>query len=309
MLKKWVVKTAIALGTLLVVICVAGLTAWTLSGFGPAVSKANKEYAAWKTNGLPDTRDKVFLTPPPAPDDNAAAEMAQAADLFKATKRAGFKPEHTSAEGFKNGALAAFLKTQEPTLKAVEGAVDKKAISFDRDWDLGASVMFPEFADMKHFAKGFAFRAHLKAQAGDWRGAVADIHRARPLDQLSAQDATLIAALVGIAIDAIALDAAGICASSFADNSAALKALRKALEDTRWEVDMDQTIRGEAYMALSTFRNLSDREIMALASGTFNDAAFWGSTPAKQNLVRDGLPPSLLAKAVVSETMAYWNEF
>jgi hypothetical protein len=314
MLKKWVVRIAIGVGVLLALIAVLGLAFWTASGFGPAAAMAKQQYADWQTNGLPVTKDQVVLTPSLSEEDNAVTEMREAIRLLKAVPKNPNEPTNLSdPDNFQNGKLRIYVEARRAAMEMAHRAALKPAIRFERDWDQGAYLAFPEFADFKAIAKCLAMDAEFRARDGDWQGAVRDIRTARRLAAFSAADATLISKLVGIAIDAIILDTAGICASRFADNPAAISALRKALEDTKWDIDRDSAVRGEAYMSVAYYRSTSDRDIIAMLDGRYEDELeadyFAGYKRPAPAIVRDGLPASTLARAVNAEVMAFWNEF
>lgn len=307
-MKKGLMRTAIVAGVLLVIITVVVLAAWSITGFSSAAAAANQQYRDWQANGLPVRQDQLYLAPAPAESDNALKDLKEAIGLIKSMgKDAKIQTKLYEPQAFASGETAAYLKRVQPIIDATHRLASKPTLRFARDLDAGFAVDFSEFASMKELAKILSLDAEYKASKGNYKAVARDIYSIRRLAALSAQDANLISGLVGIALDAIALGDLSRFAPQFADNAAALAAFRKAVEDSKWEVDHDQMFRGEAYISFATFRNLSDNEIISYL--TKKPDWIGENAPKKRALVRDGQAPNIMARAVTAEMMAYWNEF
>lgn len=277
---------------------------WTRTGYGPSANVAASQYRQWATNGLPVTQDQLYQEPLAAEDD-ALPELQRAVSYFKNLGRPGGKGEvGREEEEFENGAVAAHIAKMKPVLDEAHTAAQKSSCRFVRDYDEGGGVIYPEFSDFKLIAKTLAWDAELRAKKGDWKGAAKNIRTARRLGSFTAQDVAIIPALVSIAIDAIALDGAARAASHLVDNPQGLAAIRTAVEESSFLPDVDRVLRGDAYVALSSFRSLDDKQILRLIDG--EEMVIY---EASEKPVRDGLPGPLLARAAAGEAMTYWNKF
>ncbi len=183
-------------------------------------------------------------------------------------------------------------------------AVDKPFYDAKRDWDRGFSLVYPEFALSKSWVKLLCLDARCRSRSGDADGAIQRLEAARKLGALTSQDPTLISLLVGVAVEAITLRAAGPVASDLAEDPSALKALQKMLKQTEWSPNFARTFRVEAYVELATMRNLSAKDI-------YNQYRWkdYINLPESQYKIKDGLPTNPPAKAVAAESMRFWNEF
>ncbi len=90
----------------------------------------------------------------------------------------------------------------EPILKNIERASELPHCVFQRDWNLGCNVLFPEFAYMKDVAKLFAARAVLETSNGQTARAEKSIAIACHLARHTGEERILIAGLVQAAIEA-----------------------------------------------------------------------------------------------------------
>lgn len=304
-MKKWLVRLAIFALTLIALAAVGVIGLWTFTGFGSASAKAKERYREWQAVGLPVTKAEVDPRPLPRPSENAAS-LVQAARTILEPLRSEKSVSFSSEKSFSSGAMADFIRDREAFLAKMEEASKRPHLNFERDWDMGADLLVPEFADLKLAAKLFAARAEIRAKRGDEPGMLADLTAARRLAKLVSAEPAPIAGLVGMAMDDATMLGLGRCASLYADDPEILGAMKKIMEDTAFTVDQEAAIRSEVYTGLATFRRLSNKDVIEMITSP-DSCSFLPDSPRMN--VTEGLPTQQLPRAVYSELAAYWNEF
>ena len=145
--------------------------------------------------------------PKPIEAENAALEIKKIALL---------RPGRTPAEGDAQNLLnkpnptpAEWSKIEaiRPQLDKVSEIADslgsKTAVDFNREWELGYEVLFPEYAQIKNTVKLIGLRARLLAYRGNRLGALKELKKAVILSELVDTEPTLIAMLVTVACETI----------------------------------------------------------------------------------------------------------
>lgn len=304
--KRWLVWLLGSIG-LLFLTGVGAVTYFAYSFFDVGRTAATAEHwaARYKAAGMPweATDLKPFL--PTNPANNAAPLLKRII--------ASCQPKSITAERREIGQLlferklhevALRLKRFDPALDAAFRASRKTGLDFARDWDLGPSLEMPEFGEVKGLIHGLCLRARLSAASGNAGDCIEQLRAARDLSELIGTEPTLISMLVGLAGRRITYDAVRRCASEFARNPKALESLRLMLGKEGTEPNFHYALRGEAYMGLTTCRNLE----LYRESGEGDIIGSSVDSARSSDLQRTGLPEDTAARAFIARHMRMWSE-
>jgi hypothetical protein len=174
---------------------------------GPA-NLARQEAAA-RQEGIPLTAQQLQQPLPPA-SQNAAPLYAKLTKLLH-DKPLGL-PKY--AEGMDTlhsytpaqiAAVRHTLAARQDVMTLVHQAADKPHCVFVRDWSLGPDLMLPEYQPMRESARLIETESYLMARDGHYKEASANQERGFRIAEHAASDPTLLAYLVGIACQALAL--------------------------------------------------------------------------------------------------------
>jgi hypothetical protein len=302
MKKSRLVTIGIVLGALLGLGCLVGLSVWNMSGFAASAAKSPEQWKQWEANGLPTSKEQVVLAPPITERDSAQDFLQKAAALDRDGKRPPAPKMLFSSESWHSGDMKRYLAARQDVVAQLVFAGETKGLRLRMDWDRVSGTYFYHEETLFALADLLDDDAQLKAEA-DWRGAVRSIRAARRLAFAEAQIPSDRNVFNACYRDKSALFAAGYCASKFADNPEALRALRQTLEETRWKPDPMIMIRAGVYINLRDFRFYTDQQILDFARGNQEP---W--EPLRRR-ARPGPPASIMSRAVFAEIMAVWNEF
>ncbi|QYK52807.1 MAG: hypothetical protein KF824_11150 [Fimbriimonadaceae bacterium] len=273
-------------------IVIAGLITWAVlqvADYPLVAPRINKTVEEYKATGLPWVASEVIPAVPDA--ENAAIEIKEALAMTKGESFASRDKKIIDAWKARNKAtVAAELKKIEPALAKAIIASKKTKINFDRDWNKGPDVLFPEFAEIKGIAKTLTRRAVIKAESGDLTGAIVDLTAVNRLSKLISNEPTLIAMLVGIACNAICMDGV-IRVAQIRSDSNSLAKLANAVSGFNDEFDFGNAMRGEAYMGITLIRNLKPSDIKKLSNVTAGDES---EIEYKRT---DGIPNGMMMQA------------
>lgn len=178
-----------------------GWTLWRTSDLGRAAADLDHQRALARREGVPmEYADLVRLETPVPFDDNAAEAYREAFDgmraplgklklrnLVGAVAEGAAKPEDLAA-------LRAALARAAPALAEAREGAARRGFSFAREWDQGAALAFPEYADAQNLARALLLRAMLAPAPP---GAVADLRAAARMRARFGAEPVFIAALTG----------------------------------------------------------------------------------------------------------------
>lgn len=180
------------------------------SGVGSATPSLTEELRLMKQAGLP-TRPRELQAPLPPESRNAAPLYQQLTELLKskplseADKIANQGTWRRALTAEQAGQIRKALADRADITDLVHRAVGRPECVFDRKWEQGASMIFPEFATMRMATRWLSAESALQLYDG------------KPLDALRTQalgfrvsehvshDPMLIAYLVALATDSITL--------------------------------------------------------------------------------------------------------
>ena len=182
-------------------------TAWNMSDLGRASRSLAAQRAAAKREGVPmEWGDLRRLAPPVDVADNAAVPYARAfATLQKASVFKGLKPDDLQKEIAAGKAkpedlakLRVALAAAAPALREVEEGSRRKGFSFDRQWEKGFSLVFPEYANARTAIRALVLRA---MTATDPAAAGRDLGAAARLRAHLGSEPTYIGTLVAVSME------------------------------------------------------------------------------------------------------------
>lgn len=187
-------------------LAVAVTAAWRTSDLGRAAADLDHQLAAAKGEGVPTGYpDVVRLAPRLPDDDNAAESYRQAVALFRQASGRHPKPERLMEDLAKGKAKPADLEGSRTDLRAVEPALAqakegarRKGLFFDRRWQAGEALNFPEYSGLRDLERALVLRA---MTAIDPAAAVEDLRAAARMRAQIASEPVVIAALAGNGIE------------------------------------------------------------------------------------------------------------
>jgi hypothetical protein len=302
--KTWVVAGVACL----IVLSLCGLGGWAVlqvADFPQAARQLPAAEREYRAMGLPWTASDLARKPAVSDSDNAAIlirEVAASGTLRKLSR------EHDEIEDLlREGRLADATERMQPYREIVPRIVEaarRPDADFKRDWDLGPILLLPEYAEIKNMVRLLGLEGRLKAQRGDAEGAASRLLDARRLGAHAGREPILIAHLVYIACDAIALRALEDALAAHRGNRAGLARLRSVAEADLPAPQFRNALRGEMYMGLAGIRNLNYRQIHRLASGKGDAETMM--EPA--SLRRDGVPRGFMERAFLARHLQMWSE-
>jgi hypothetical protein len=222
----------------------AGILAVGIGAALVAVRAASQDEAAFqeqlrlaRAEGLPTTAaEYAALVPKASPEENAAPlyrEMGRIAngpigsktDVAVVNRELIFHPGAPAV-----AAAESLIKLHRRQIELAADAAKLPKCWFDRDWRLGAAVLFPEYAQMKSAAKLLAVRGSLAANRRDAEAALADCRGIFAIADHAGQEPHGISRMVREAIYVIGLQNLTYWAFAHRDQSAYRAAIKRAID-------------------------------------------------------------------------------
>ncbi len=271
---------------------------------------AQKALNAYRRAGLPWEATDLLPAPHVKPEDNAAVDITAALngpdfepfdrDLPILIRRGEERDWKKVDEG---------LRKYAPLLYKVTRAAEKSQLVFDRDYDQGINIGYPELLCCKDGVKGICLRAKMSAVKNDLLAATSDLTYAFKLAALQAEDSTVIALAVQCQEETIALEAVQYCATYFASNPKAIELLQGMVSRYSRISDIGRSFRGEIYLGLATIRNLNNGEAENIAKS--RERPYQGDQQSNQEprqIIRTGLPKNVYVRALMTRHMEVWTD-
>lgn len=285
--KKW----AMGCGVLVLLCGIGGVVAGLqVVDFPIVANRADAVVKEYRAAGLPWEQSDLRTEFPDDQNGTADFEKAIALAHGKIDTLQKQVSELMAAKKFDEAAV--LLRENKGVLDALRRASGYEGFDFDRDWDLGPRILFPEYAMSKSGVKMLSHQALISARAGNLNAALSDLRSAFQLGNTISREPTLIALLVGIANQSISLRGALDVAALRPKDAAWIARVRKEVETWECELDFARAMEGEAYMGLSAMRNFRGNALVAARSLTFEDGADT-SDSFTEEIVRTGMPKGM----------------
>lgn len=213
-----------------------------------------RQRAAARREGIPLT-PKEFQRPSPPPDQDAAPIYEQLTRLLKekpldpkgedAASRLGSRYQYTAEDV---AAARNLFADRQDVVTLAHQATDRPQCVFQRDWSLGPSLLFPEFAPARAAARLIKAESYLLALDGRYPEAIANQARGFRIATHMAPDGALIGYLTDIACEAITLRGMQDILYLAGPNAAVAEHVRAAVETHRLSHSMRRALEGEVML-------------------------------------------------------------
>jgi hypothetical protein len=238
--------------------------------------------------------------PPVVPDSQNAAPLYQQAfaalDADPAAKGDSSPLATATTIDVANPAVTETLARHVATLDLIRRAADRDTCRFQRDWTRPSiDMLLPELQSLRAVARLLVLDARREAADGNAADALHDVARIQRIGRHSASEPLLISNLVGLAIDAMALETfAKVLPTLGKSDLAALdSSVIRDLVTTR--PAMASHYYGEEAFGLSTFADMTDSRF-----GVANALEIFANQPRRPFLSRI-LPLTLLYRVFFLE--------
>lgn len=197
-------KALVAIVILAIVLLGSGYLLVRSSDLGQAALALPAVRAKAKSHGLPLTFEELRASiPVPRPADNAVETYRSLPHFTSFNYNDVLLSE--APDSTQIASAEAALVPMAKAMTRVRAASLKPACFFDRRWEDGPNVLFPEMALIKYYATLFCLRADLLSRKGLYPQAFADLETANRLALHAGSEPTLISLLIRNTIEARAL--------------------------------------------------------------------------------------------------------
>lgn len=172
---------------------------------------------------------------------------------------------------------------------------------WDKDWDQGAILLLPEFADIKNLVKDLVLRAEYRAAQRDVDGAAADLRAASGLTNGVSTGPTIVNGLVHIACRSIIFRGLQKSASFHLQDAVALRKLQASVSKLETPPDLYYHMHGEAYLGLASLRNFNWQ---MLSTSSFEAM----EAPSPKRIVRQGDVSGIAARSFAVPYFEVWTK-
>jgi hypothetical protein len=272
--------------------------------YWPASGELDETVVRYKAAGMPWEASDLFQGGDQS-KGNAAPLIRKA---IKPLSRSEFrKPSDAIRKQLDQADYAGALKSIRAFASALEAGKQASKFSrldFERDWDMGPALEFVENDGLKNLVKLLAFRAEAKTGLNYLSGAIEDLRAARQISILAGQDPTIISLMIRLSAEGTVYEGVRRCASILRGRPIELQQLMGCLDMPVQEPNLFFAMRGEAYMGISTIRNLRLHK-------SANEQEADQNTKQKINpkeLIRTGVPEGTIARAHLARVLQHWAQ-
>jgi hypothetical protein len=205
-------------------------------------------------------------TPPVVPDSqNAATLYRQAFAALDADAAINGKDSPLAAAAtidVASPAVTDLLARHASTLDLIRRATARDVCRFERDWTRPSlDMLLPELSSLRLAARLLALQARLAAADGLVAEALGDVVRIGQISRHTAGEPILISSLVGLAIDAMAVDTLAEVLPKLGKSDAAALDAPELSDLVAMPPAMAGHFYGEEAFGLSTFADLADSRL------------------------------------------------
>jgi hypothetical protein len=195
-----------------------------------------------------------------------------------------------------NPAVTDLLARHAATLDLIRRAADRDTCRFQRDWTRPSiDMLLPEMQSLRTAARLLVLDAHREAADGNAADALHDVARIQRIGRHSASEPLLISNLVGLAIDAMALETFAKVLPTLGKSDLAALDSSDIRDLVTTPPAMASHYYGEEAFGLSTFADMTDSRF-----GVMNALEMFANQPQRPFLSRI-LPLTLLYRVFFLE--------
>jgi hypothetical protein len=233
--------------------------------YAPVAATLPAELAAARKEGLPTIPEALRPDPPVSDAENAAPLYRSLNAIYKQRGKAEQDADglfvssvlkKTSRTEADRQAMRDFLNRHAEELKIAEQAGAKPRCDFAHDWNLGMETRFAEGPLLRDAARLLAVHALLCSDENQPVPALHDIALGAQIGRHAASDPTIIAALVGSAIEAIMHRQFVAILQRHGANPDILPAAKATLGAFSGRIDFRHAFAGELVLSLVTFEQI-----------------------------------------------------
>ncbi|MEX2243463.1 MAG: hypothetical protein WD716_06405 [Fimbriimonadaceae bacterium] len=207
---------------------------------------------AAKAVGFPLTGQDLVPSIAFQPHENAASVYEKAISTLRATvftdrtagESAVFELHRRELTAMEHAALSTYLAEASPAIAEFKSATAMPYCYFEKDWDRGMAVTFPEYGKAKTLVSALTAGAWLKARGGKLGEAEDDLLCALRAAAHFQVQPTMIATLLSIALDGMVSSALHHLLS---EDEAALAMVERVAQAMPEQWDLTLTLRSEAF--------------------------------------------------------------
>lgn len=296
--------------TVFFLLATVGGAVWLFSGIRGAQpgDDLEKLMAQAKAAGFPMSRDEAYPPATGKPEDNGAVDFLAGQDLLQAKFGPGTDGA-THLANWRKGGLseterARLLKLAEPGLAKIRASLAKPYIRFDKDFDQGTFMEFPETSRYKTGVNLLLLSAEAAADHGDFDEALRTLGEFVKLDHEFTKNALMIQALMSMAtryyFDVTLRHVAG----KMIDDPKRMEKLANLVASLPRSLDSHKVLTEEFYTTLALGRNLSQMGgAKAVESLKRVDNKVGDLLPKGDKLIRIGLPKDDYSRAQLREAV------
>ncbi len=294
-------RGAVFMGT----VGVGAVAAWEATGFGPAEREAHAVYARLEASGTPLSHATFIARYTPLAELNCAekalpilkrietSKWPSEDDRFITTFRPGgfYVDELQKAEYL--------FRPYNQDLTALEKAIQKPHFFPQKDWRFGATVLFPEYAQIRKATKLWSNEAVLQAQQGRREEARRALQAGMKIASLASDQPVFIGFLVDVACRAIMASATVACIQVDPSNATYYV---EALDGPPLR-PMGRALKGETYFAMSSVREMNAFQFIESMRDFWHEE-YKMPPPPKRTV---GLPSDPIMRAMVGRMLWYYE--
>lgn len=208
--------------------------------------------------GLPMTAQAHLSEKPIPAEQNAAPELSPILDRLREEKWASAGQFEKWASMLEHGSpedkalVYAEVQKAQPLVDELCKASQKPFVRFERDWDLGAHLLFPEYAQIKGIVKLLLYHAYALAKQAKVDAALRELEAAYRISNQLAGEPVLIAMLSRVACLQLCDAWAGILLEPLSKHDGAMDRVAKITKDGDVPIDVAWSLKAE-FMAGMTF--------------------------------------------------------
>jgi hypothetical protein len=175
-----------------------------------------------------------------------------------------------------------------------------KRFDAHKDYDLGVSLLYPEYSYFRRAGTVLAMQAELDTEHGNIKGAIQNLNDVRALTNQMSREKVLIGGLVNLSMQVTYFRSVGNIVNRVGTNPVALRELRQNLDIRLEEPSVGTMLKGEFFYGVTFCRNF---ELFGGQKALKEEGYDPGEVDPKK-LVRTGLPKAAEPRGLLASYIA-----